>query len=78
MNPPWNGEKVNLFIRLLAITFIVCALFAFNALIEKGNLTTVGGDWRDYIAIAFTPYCFILFLKVAITGHAPKTWLPWK
>ncbi|GHF94463.1 hypothetical protein [Thalassotalea marina] len=78
MAPPWHGEKVNLFIRLLAIVFILCALIAFRSLVEHRDDIFIDADWRDYIGLMFAPYVFLLFLKVAVTGYAPKTWLPWK
>jgi hypothetical protein len=82
MEAPWNGEKVNSFVRILAIIFIICGLFAFGsllfALLEKGELTFSNIDFRMLIGILSAPYCFLLFLKVAVTGHAPKSWIPWK
>lgn len=82
MEAPWNGEKVNLFIRSLAIIFIICALIAFSsllfALFESGEITLNILDFRSVFGMLAAPYCFLLFLKVAVTGHAPKSWIPWK
>ena len=87
MEAPWNGEKVNLFIRSLAIIFIICALIALIALIalssllfalfESGEITLNILDFRSVFVMLAAPYCFLLFLKVAVTGHAPKSWIPW-
>ncbi len=82
MQAPWNGEKVNLFIRSLAIIFIICALIAFSSLLiaffERGNVSFDNLDFRAVFGMLSAPYCFLLFLKVAVTGHAPKSWIPWK
>ncbi|MDP2486991.1 hypothetical protein [Pseudoalteromonas marina] len=82
MEAPWNGEKVSLFIRILAIIFIICGLIAFCsllfALFERGNVNFDNLSFRDVFGILSVPYCFLLFLKVAVTGHAPKSWIPWK
>ena len=82
MDAPWNGEKVNLFIRSLAIIFVICALFAFGsllyALFESDVSPFTDLDLRALFGMLAAPYCFLLFLKVAVTGHAPRTWLPWK
>tara|TARA_R110002033_G_C3879539_1_gene237921 strand:- start:149 stop:397 length:249 start_codon:yes stop_codon:yes gene_type:complete len=82
MEAPWNGEKVNFFIRSLAIIFIICALIAFSSLLfslfESGEITLNILDFRSVFGMLAAPYCFLLFLKVAVTGHAPKSWIPWK
>ena len=82
MEAPRNGEKVSLFIRILAIIFIICGLIAFCsllfALFERGNVNFDNLGFRDVFGMLSAPYCFLLFLKVAVTGHAPKSWIPWK
>jgi Trk-type K+ transport system membrane component len=82
MEAPWKGEKVTPFIRILAIIFIICGLFAFCSLLyaffERGNVSSDNLDFRSLFGMLSAPYCFLLFLKVAVTGHAPKSWIPWK
>lgn len=82
MEAPWNGEKVSLFIRILAIIFIICGLIAFCSLLyaffERGNVSSDNLDFRALFGMLSAPYCFLLFLKVTVTGHAPKSWIPWK
>jgi len=82
MEAPWNGEKVHLFIRSLAIIFVICALIAFSGLLfglfDRGEINFNNLDFSSVIGMASAPYCFLLFLKVAVTGHAPKSWIPWK
>jgi len=82
MKAPWNGEKVNLFIRYLVIIFIICALIAFSrflfTLFDSGTTTLNILDFRSWFGMLSAPYCFLLFLKVAVPGHAPKSWIPWK
>ncbi|NMP33134.1 hypothetical protein HII17_16365 [Thalassotalea sp. M1531] len=82
MEAPWNGEKVNSFVRILAIVFIICGIFAFsslvNALFETGEFGFSNLDFRMIIGMLAAPYCFLLFLKVAVTGYAPKSWVPWE
>ena len=82
MEAPWNGEKVNLFVRILAIVFIICGIFAFGslayALFETGEFSFSNLDFRMLIGTISGPYCFLLFLKVAVTGYAPKSWIPWR
>jgi len=82
MEAPWNGEKVSLFIRILAKIFIICGLIAFCSLLfsffERGNVSFDNLDFGAIFGMLSAPYCFLLFLKVAVTGHAPKSWIPWK
>tara|TARA_B100001059_G_C17774915_1_gene550669 strand:+ start:792 stop:965 length:174 start_codon:yes stop_codon:yes gene_type:complete len=49
-----------------------------NALIETGEITFNILDLRSVFGMLAAPYCFLLFLKVAVTGHASKSWIPWK
>ncbi len=82
MEAPWNGEKVNMFMRCLAIIFVICALVAFSgllfSLLEEGEIIFDSIELRTVIGMVSAPYCFLLFLKVAVTGHAPKSWIPWQ
>ncbi len=82
MEAPWNGEKVNLFIRCLAILFVICALVVFCGLffelLKEGEINIGRIDFRAVIGMVSAPYCFLLFLNVAVTGHAPTSWIPWK
>jgi hypothetical protein len=82
MEAPWKGEKVNVVIRCLAIIFVVLAFIAFGGgvitFLETGEITFNKIDFRIVIGMVSAPYCFLLFLKVAVTGYAPKSWVPWK
>lgn len=81
MKAPWAGEKVGYFIRGLAMLFILCAVYVcYLLLVNFPELV-----WESLphhpvkILNMFTsPYIFLLFLRVAVTGHAPKSWVPWK
>ena len=82
MKAPWNGEQVNAFIRFLAIVFVICAMVVFVRLIvdvltdSATHIDII--DFRTVIGMVVMPYYFLLFLKVAVTGKAPTSWLPWK
>jgi hypothetical protein len=82
MNTPWAGEKVNLVIRCLAIVFVILAIIAFGiiviSLFERDYDKFPNLDFTSIIGVISLPYCFLLFLKVALTGNAPKSWIPWK
>lgn len=82
MKAPWSDEKVSLFIRTLAIIFIICALIAFYSVLfaffERGNISFDNLDFRYVFGMLSASYCFLLFLQVAVTGHARKSWIPWK
>jgi nucleoside permease NupC len=82
MDAPWTGEKVNLIIRCLAIVFVICAIIAFGiiliGLLERDYAKFPNLDFGSIIGVISAPYCFLLFLKVALTGYAPKYWIPWK
>lgn len=86
MDAPWKGEKVNVFVRALAWLFIACALFAVGGTlyfgIIEGEGFSIEGDVSGYLEFTFsvvsTCYIFLLFAKVAFTGFAPKSWVPWR
>ena len=82
MEAPWNGEKVSLFIRVLAIIFIACVIVALcSLLLASSNYSKLSYEslgFRDMFGLLSAPYCILLFLKVAVTGYAPKSWIPWK
>jgi hypothetical protein len=86
MQTPWNGEKVSGFVRALSWGFIACAIFAFGEAfyfgILKGEGFSIEGGISDYLKLFFglisACYIFLLFSKVALTGFAPKTWIPWR
>lgn len=81
MDAPWSGERVKPFIRVLAWIFVSCAVIAFAgslyALYEEGppSFDQMGGGVFGAIAAL---YLLLVFLKVAITGHAPRGWIPWR
>ena len=39
---------------------------------ERGNVSFDNLDFGAVFGMLSAPYCFLLFLKVAVTGHAPK------
>lgn len=82
MKAPWNGEKVNVLIRFLAIAFVICAVIVFVGLLfellTEGEVNIDIIDFRTVIGMVGAPYYFLLFLKVAVTGKAPTSWIPWK
>jgi hypothetical protein len=86
MNAPWKGEKVSGFIRALAWVFIACALIAIGGMsyfgFLKGEGLLIKGGIAEYLQFAFgftsTCYIFLLFTKVALTGFAPRSWIPWR
>ena len=85
MEAPWNGEKIGLFVRLLAIIFVLCAVLAVGIFLveiftnaENNSIEFKSPDLRTMIGMVSALYCFLLFLKVAFTGRAPKTWVPWR
>lgn len=82
----WSGERINPFVRALAWAFIICGILSFSSiiylkilneepLIVKTNFTEFVTQCFDFLVGL---YIFSLFLKVAVTGFAPSSWLPWR
>lgn len=80
IKPPWKGERVKPFIRILAIIFIACACFALIGglyyLVKDGIPKNM--ILEVVLLILLELYITILFSHVAITGRAPSTWYGWK
>lgn len=81
MDAPWSGERVNPIIRALAWIYVMCGIVAFAGVLYvlylKGfpGFDIMNGSIFGIIA-AF--YLFLVFFKVAISGHAPRSWIPWR
>lgn len=81
MKAPWSGERVNPFIRVLAWVFSFCAVVALGGGIFA--IFTEGFPRIDQVSshlfgMICGIYLFPVFLRVAFTGHAPSSWIPWK
>lgn len=78
---PWSGEKIGRFFRALAWVFVLCVIIAFTSVLyslyKEGFHSFDQNDGSMFgAAVAF--YLFLVFLKVSVTGHAPKGWIPWR
>ncbi len=80
MRAPWSGHKVSAITRVGGGFLALClSLVAVSValpyvlghkdleftLLELGHVVLFG-------------YLIMLFGRVAITGHSPKTWVPWQ
>ncbi len=79
--PPWSGNAVRPWVRVLAGFFLACAALAFIGSVFM--LVSEGGIPRQqWLAaagiIAAELYLTIVFAHVALRGIAPKTWVPWR
>ena len=77
---PWSNQKVGLLARLLAFLFLAFGLFtvctyAYLVIFEGLSISISALDVVTVIAII---YMTLLFGRVALTGKAPKGWLPWR
>jgi len=78
----WNGEKVKFPYRVLAtiaaIIFSLLPILGGYVYIETGkNIFGQFSVW-NLLTWVIQIYIGILVIKIALTGHAPKTFLPWK
>ncbi|WP_417760346.1 hypothetical protein [Shewanella sp.] len=86
MEAPWHGEPVSRVIRVLAwvllFYFLIAAVAVGFETAQQGVRFLLGSDWNDYrelsVSCCLGAYFVALVVKVAFTGHAPKTWLPWR
>jgi hypothetical protein len=81
MDAPWTGERVRPFIRVLAWVFVLCAIVAFAGLLYalyKEGPPSSGRTGGSIFGTVAACYLLLVFLKVAITGRAPKGWMPWR
>ena len=78
---PWSGERVGRVIRALAWVFVLCAIVAFAGVLHSAYTEGFPGSYQmggSMFSAVAAFYLFLVFLKVALTGHAPKSWIPWR
>ena len=77
---PWSGQRVSLAVRAGAGFFViigaVVALFLGSAYLTGGKALEV--TLVDVAGALLAVYVSILFGRVAITGRAPRGWIPWQ
>lgn len=86
MEAPWKGEKVNFFFRMLAWIFIVCGIFAFGSVLflwvydgmNINHAISVNELPSTLFSTFASVYIFLLVAKVAVSGKAPSSWIPWQ
>jgi hypothetical protein len=79
--PPWSGQPVRLWVRILAWIFVILALLA--GIGAAVFITLEGGVPREDLPslglfLVGELYFVCLLAHVGIKGVAPTSWLPWK
>ncbi len=77
--PPWSGQSVKKWIRVLAWIWVILLALLGPVLIwllvidgiPKEDIMSVAG------IVAGELYMTLLFAHVAFRGRAPKGWIPW-
>ncbi len=76
---PWSNQKVGLLARVLAFLFVAFGLVSASAyvylVIFAGLIIEISA--LDIITLIGIVYMVLLFGRIALTGKAPKGWLPW-
>jgi len=79
--PPWSGQPVRRWVRVLAWIFVILALMA--GLIGMVLLLHGTGIAKEQLPMALLflfgeIYFVAVLLHVIIKGTAPSSWLPWR
>jgi len=77
---PWSGQRVGLVARIGAGFLSVCFLFATIYLASPyvGGSKPLDLSIQDIVNAVLLAYGIELFTRVALTGRAPKGWMPWQ
>jgi len=75
MNDSKRSVRIAPAIRVLAVLFLVCACAAACFVIARFLDEPTGYTLRGVGMFLLSAYLTVLFGWVAVTGHAPPTWL---
>jgi hypothetical protein len=77
---PWSGQRVSLVVRLgagfLSVCFLLAAIYVASTYIE--GIKPIDLSLWDIANVVLFVYALALFTRVALTGRAPKGWIPWE
>lgn len=77
---PWSGQRVGKDVRAGAVFLSACFLFVVIDVL----LQYIAGDnpldlsIKNIVVTVLYGYVATIFLRVALTGHSPKGWIPWR
>jgi len=78
--PPWSGQAVSMWVRVLAGFFVVCGLLAGLTAAVAVN-TDIFPHGKALSILSFDllagVYLWLVLLHALVRGRAPKTWWPW-
>lgn len=77
---PWSGQRVSVITRIgggfLTLCFALVALMVASPYAWGHKALEL--SFSELAHVVLFGYLIILFGRVAVTGHAPKTWVPWR
>jgi hypothetical protein len=77
---PWYGRRVSLVTRVgagfLAACFLIATIYVSSPYVTGSKSLDL--SVQDIANAALFAYALALFARVALTGHAPKGWMPWQ
>jgi hypothetical protein len=78
--PQWSSQHVSGIVRFGAAFFVLLGAgagwFVAEHFITSRSLPHLSLD--TVFNLTISPYIWSVFLRVALTGKAPSTWLPWR
>ena len=77
---PWSGERVSTVVRIgaafLSLCFLAATIFGALPYVTGGKLLELSIE--EAVNAFLFAYALVLFSRVALTGRAPASWLPWR
>jgi hypothetical protein len=76
---PWSGQRVSIVARIGAWFLTLCFLFATIYVTSPyiAGSKPLDLSIQDIANAVLFAYALALFSRVALTGRAPKGWVPW-
>ncbi|HVK55083.1 MAG TPA: hypothetical protein VM532_08655, partial [Burkholderiales bacterium] len=78
--PQWGNQRVSGIVRLGAAFFVLLGAgagsFVAEHFITSRSLPHLSFD--TVFNLTISPYIWSVFLRIALTGKTPSTWLPWR
>lgn len=78
--PQWGSRRVSGVIRLGAAVFVALGALVGGIAVEHfiASRSLPALSFGTIFNLTAGPYLWCVFLRVAITGQAPTTWVPWR